>query len=114
MDFFRKVAVVSGGAAGIGRCIVEAFAAAGARVAFIDAEEEACLRLAGTLGPEFLFMSGDITREEVLSEFAERVVSRFGSVDFLVNAVCPDGKGILSGCGYAEFSRALQAGAAAP
>ncbi|MDR2075484.1 MAG: SDR family oxidoreductase [Desulfovibrio sp.] len=114
MDFFHKLAVVTGGGTGIGRRIVEAFAAAGGRVAFLDAGEEDCLRLAETLGPECLFMSGDISREDVLSEFAERVVSRFGSVDFLINAVCADTKGILSGCGYAEFSRTLQMGAAVP
>jgi NAD(P)-dependent dehydrogenase (short-subunit alcohol dehydrogenase family) len=114
MSFFRKFVVVTGGAAGIGRRVVEAFAAAGAGVAFIDGEEEAGLRLADALGPECLFMPGDVSRADVLSEFAERVVSRFGRVDFLVNAVHIDKQGILSGCGYEDFIHALQTGAAVP
>jgi NAD(P)-dependent dehydrogenase (short-subunit alcohol dehydrogenase family) len=114
MNFFRKLAVVVGGSGGIGRSIVEAFAAAGAEIAFLDQEEETGCRLADALGPDCLFMPGDVSRADVLSEFAERVVSRFGRVDYLVNAVRAEGKGILSGCGHTEFSRILQVGAVAP
>jgi NAD(P)-dependent dehydrogenase (short-subunit alcohol dehydrogenase family) len=114
MDFFHKLAVITGGAAGIGRCIVEALSAAGARVAFMDSDEQAGLSLAETLGPECLFLHGDVSRADFLSEFAERVVSRFGRVDFLINAAGLDNRGIFSGCGHAEFSQALQVGAAAP
>ena len=114
MNFFRKLAVVVGGAGGIGRSVVEAFAAAGAGVAFLDRKEEAGRQLAAALGPDCLFMPGDVSRADVLSEFAERVVSRFGRVDYLVNAVRAEGAGILSGCEYTEFSRVLQVGAVAP
>ena len=46
-----KVAIVTGGASGIGRAVCERFAADGARVVVADLQENACAALAQTLGP---------------------------------------------------------------
>ncbi len=114
MDFADTVCVVTGGANGIGRCIVEAFAAKGARVAFIDLAERAGVSLAKRLGPDTLFMPGDIADESTLNAFASGVTARFGRVDCLVNNACLSRRGILSGCGYDDFNYVLRVGVAAP
>ncbi len=73
MSFTDKICVVTGGANGIGRCLVERFAAAGARVAFMDLDAASGGRLAKKIGKNCLFAAGDIAREAVLSRFAGRV-----------------------------------------
>lgn len=100
MTFANKVAVVTGGASGIGRCICEEFEKQGAHVCVIDIKEN----------PYFV---GDIADDAVLQRFAERVVTDFGRVDFLINNALPIMKGIDS-CTYEEFNYALRVGISAP
>ena len=114
MDFPGKVCVVTGGANGIGRCIVQEFLMAGADVAFIDTDEAAGCRIAQQYQEKLLFVSGDITEESVLLDFAEKVTSRFGRVDFLINNACVSRKGILTGCGFDDFNYVLRLGITAP
>ena len=71
-DFTDKVAVVTGGVQGIGRCIVEELEKAGARVAVIDLQEN----------PYFV---GDLAEKGDLERFAAKVVADFGKVDFLIH-----------------------------
>ncbi|MCC8194461.1 MAG: SDR family oxidoreductase [Deltaproteobacteria bacterium] len=114
MQFTGKTCVVTGGANGIGRRIVERFAAAGASVAFIDKDGPSGNALAEKLGGRVYFMEGDIADEHVLPVFAEAVAGRFGLVHSLVNNACEGRKGILSGCGYDDFLAVLRLGVAAP
>ena len=100
MTFANKVAVVTGGASGIGRCICEEFEKQVAHVCVIDIKEN----------PYFV---GDIADDAVLQRFAERVVTDFDHVDFLINNALPIMKGIDS-CTYEEFNYALRVGVSAP
>ena len=100
MTFANKVAVVTGGASGIGRCICGEFERQGAHVCVIDKREN----------PYFV---GDIADDAVLQRFAERVVTDFDHVDFLINNALPIMKGIDS-CTYEEFNYALRVGVSAP
>ena len=100
MDFTGKVAVVTGGAQGIGKCICEFFTAAGAHVCIIDKNTNP-------------YFTGDISDESVLREFAARVISEYRHVDFLINNAAPLMRGI-DDCTWEDFDYALKVGVAAP
>ena len=95
-----KVAVVTGGANGIGKCIAEEFRKQGVKVYVIDKAE----------GDHFV---GDISDKKVLEAFAETVVRESGGVDYLINNALPLMKGINE-CSYEEFQYALAVGVTAP
>ena len=100
MMFRNKVAVVTGGARGIGRCIAECFSQEGAHVCIIDK----------LVNPYF---TGDISDEKVLEEFAAKVTAEYGHVDYLINNAMQSMKGIDE-CSYEEFNYALRVGVSAP
>lgn len=79
-----KVALVSGGARGIGAAAVVAFLAEGARVVLVDRDEEASVRLTqGRKGIEIVV--GDLTELSVCTAAVDRAIQRFGRLDVLVN-----------------------------
>jgi NAD(P)-dependent dehydrogenase (short-subunit alcohol dehydrogenase family) len=83
-----KVALVTGGARGIGRAIVEKFAADGASVTFLDLDDEGGRRAARDLaaaGPRVEFRRADVTEEADVRRAIEEVAAAQGSIDVLVN-----------------------------
>lgn len=80
-----KNGIVTGGARGIGRELVDAFAAAGARVAIWDTDGEAAERAAAEVGAGAISRAVDVTDEDAVGAAVEAVLSAFGSVDFLIN-----------------------------
>jgi len=100
MNFKDKIAVVTGGAQGIGRCIAEEFLKAGAHVCVIDKQP----------GNHFV---GDIADKQVLERFACDVIEKHGRVDYLINNALPLMKGIDE-CSYEEFQYAMSVGVTAP
>lgn len=116
MNFTDKVCIVTGGANGIGRTIVDEFLNAGAKVAFIDIDAQAAERLVAkhSSDDKVLFFHGDIANEDVIVKFVEKVVGRFQHVDYLINNACISRKGILSGCSYDDFNYILRIGVSAP
>ena len=99
-DFENKVAVITGGAQGIGRCIADEFRKAGATVCVIDKQQ----------GEWFV---GDLADKHVLEQFAQEVIAKHGRVDYLINNALPLMKG-LAECSYEEFQNALSVGVIAP
>jgi len=82
-----KVAMVTGGARGIGYAIVEKMAAEGARVTFLDRDEAAGTEAERTLGrpQEAVFRAADITVEPQVQRAVADVLSRWGTLEVLVN-----------------------------
>ncbi len=78
-----KVAVVTGGAQGIGRGIAEVYAEAGALVAIVDRDVEAGTATASE--SELLFVEGDVSDEPSVERAVERVVTELGALHVLVN-----------------------------
>ena len=100
MEFENKVAVITGGAHGIGKAIADAFRREGAAVECIDTAP----------GEHFV---GDIGKKETLEAFAAFVLEKHGRVDYLINNAPPRMKGIAD-CTYEEFEEALAVGVTAP
>ena len=98
--FQGKIAVITGGANGIGKCIADEFRKQGATVYVIDIAE----------GNHFV---GDIADKATLERFADMIIQNHGRVDILVNNALPLMKGIDQ-CSYEEFSYALAVGVTAP
>ena len=100
MTFKDKIAVVTGGAHGIGETIAKEFVKNGALVCIIDREPND-------------YFTGDLANEETLRQFAGKVIAGYGKVDFLINNAKPLNKGIET-CSFDEFNYALQVGVSAP
>jgi NAD(P)-dependent dehydrogenase (short-subunit alcohol dehydrogenase family) len=80
-----KVAIVTGGASGIGAGIVERFLAEGARVVIADVERDRGQDFAATLGGDAVFRLTDVSDPEQVSALVASAVETFGGLDVMVN-----------------------------
>jgi 3-oxoacyl-[acyl-carrier protein] reductase len=99
MDLRNKVALVTGGTAGIGRAIAHALSGAGARVAVTGRDERRLAQTAQDLGVHPV--RADVTSEEDVKRTYQEVIQKFGDLDILVNNA---GFGVFKS--LAEFDRA--------
>mgnify|MGYP000136453646 FL=1 len=108
MKFKNKVCIITGGAAGIGRCLAESFSAEGARVYVIDKEQV-------TIKNDLIhFFQGDIAEQTVIDTFIDWILAHEQQIDILINNACLMKGGILSGCTYDDFLYVQRVGVAAP
>lgn len=80
-----KVAIITGGARGMGASHVRRFVEEGAKVVFTDINEEVGEKLASELGDNTLFVKHDVTDEAGWQEVIEKAEAAFGPVNVLVN-----------------------------
>ena len=99
-EFKDKIAVVTGGARGIGKCICDEFRKAGANVCVIDIIDNDCF-------------VGDLANKSDLESFSEKVIADYGRVDYLINNAAPKSCGITNGS-YEDFEYAQKVGVIAP
>ena len=110
-----KTAIITGGANGIGRSIVQKLLANDYAVAVIDRDQAAGDALAAANDPaRILFFHADIADADALPIFIRAVIERFGGADLLVNNACASRGGILGGCSVEDFLLVQKVAVAAP
>lgn len=114
----NKTVIITGGAKGIGRCIVEKFASSANKVYFIDYDRQATQAFIAYAQEKQWHVNGyvgDIAEKEVLKEFAHYVLTKEPEgIDYLINNACLMNGGILDGCDYEEFLYVQRVGVVAP
>ena len=88
IDFKDKVAVITGGARGIGAATAEAFYRAGAKVALLDLNGEECESRARSMdssGNSVMALQADVADETQVKEAVNQIVEIFHRIDILVN-----------------------------
>ena len=97
--FVKQVAVITGGAQGLGKGIASRLGREGASIAIVDAHKE---RLQATTqelqhkGIDVIALNNDITDEEAVKQSIQKVISKWEKIDILVNAAGITGKTALS------------------
>ncbi len=80
-----KVAVITGGASGIGRATVRLFVQEGARVVFGDIEDGMARRVADEVGVNATYMHADVNREADIKALVGYAAEKLGRLDCIVN-----------------------------
>jgi 3(or 17)beta-hydroxysteroid dehydrogenase len=81
-----KVALITGGASGLGRETAKLFIAEGARVVVTDINEKEGQKVQQELGPNVAFFRHDVTSETEWQSVVKQTVDRFGHLDILVQS----------------------------
>ena len=105
MKLKDKVAIVTGGARGIGEAIVRAYVQEGAKVVIADVETDAAEALARELGAAALAVNLDVRDRDQIAAAVKRTVQAFGGVDILVNNAGVFNMGPLAEVSEADFDR---------
>jgi len=85
MRLSGKVAMITGGAAGIGKATAQVFAREGAKVVICDVSEEMGTALVKELGPDAQFNKVDVCNRAEVQQWVEGVVAKYGKIDILIN-----------------------------
>lgn len=85
MRLENKVAIITGGASGIGLAAVKRFVAEGAKVAIVDYDKEAGEKVAASFGEHVAFFEVDVSKLQQVKQMAADVFEKFGKIDILIN-----------------------------
>jgi rhamnulose-1-phosphate aldolase/alcohol dehydrogenase len=100
-----QVALVTGGAGGIGRAIGDALAAAGACVVALDLDQSGAEDAVAAYGDNGLAVSGDVTSEAAVTAAFAAATDRFGGVDIVVSNAGVASSAALEDTSLAEWNR---------
>lgn len=110
-NLIGKVALVTGGASGVGEETARLLCAQGASVAISDINVLAGEQLAAELGEQAIFIRHDVTDEQDWAAVMAAVTSRFGKLDILVNNAGILMPGTIESAKLAQFQRLMQVNA---
>jgi 3-hydroxyacyl-CoA dehydrogenase/3-hydroxy-2-methylbutyryl-CoA dehydrogenase len=79
------IAVVTGGASGLGEACVRELAGAGAKVAIFDLDEQRGEKLAAELGGHVIFARADVTGDEIVQKAIRKTMAAFGGLNVVIN-----------------------------
>jgi NAD(P)-dependent dehydrogenase (short-subunit alcohol dehydrogenase family) len=85
VEIKNSVALVTGGASGLGAATVQTLVAAGGRVVIVDREGSQGAELASSLGSAARFVAADVTREDQVREAVAAARQGFGGLQIAVN-----------------------------
>ena len=85
LDLEGKVAIVTGGSAGIGRGIVERLVEEGAHAVIVDINIEEAEKAAAVIGRQTLAVKMDVTKKAEVDAAVQTVLDKYGQIDILVN-----------------------------
>ncbi|MCA9772507.1 MAG: SDR family NAD(P)-dependent oxidoreductase, partial [Myxococcales bacterium] len=85
MDLSKVVAIVTGGASGLGEATVRTIVERGGRAAILDRPQSNGEALAKELGDQAIFTPADVTDEAAVGAAVDKTVERFGALHVCVN-----------------------------
>ncbi len=85
MQIEERVALVAGGASGLGEATVRRLAELGAKIVVADIDQARGEAISGQLGDQVLFSLCDVTKEEQVIAAVDRAVDAFGRIEIVVN-----------------------------
>ena len=85
MELKEKVAIVTGGASGLGEACARRFALQGANIGILDVDEEKGDRLAAELGAQAIYCRTDVTSEKSVQAAVDKTVEKFGGIHVVIN-----------------------------
>lgn len=105
-----KVAVITGGASGIGLATVEAFLAKGCKVVLSDYDVESGEKQVDRLKDkgEVIFIKADVSKEDEVKSMIEQTVEKFGSVDVIFNNAGIGAQGETHNLTYEDYSKVIK------
>lgn len=103
-----KVAVITGGASGMGEATARLFVREGARVVIADVQQEKGEAVATSIGPECRFQKADVSSSEDVRSLVVSAVEAFGKLDIMYNnAGIGGGEGSIIECSEEQFDRII-------
>lgn len=108
LNLKNRIAVVTGGAAGIGEAIAHALAAEGCKLCIADRDESAARKTAASLGEGSMAVSLDVSNAEAVTQAFEQIAGSQGRIDILVNAAGLLSTGSVADLPATEWQRVSQ------
>eukprot|EP00249_Psilotum_nudum_P011357 c23124_g1_i1 orf=391-1314(-) len=104
-----KIAIITGGASGIGEATARLFVAHGAKVVVADIQDQLGRKVAEDLGPSADFRHCDVSQEEDISTLVDYAMSKHGSLDIMFNnaGVASGGIGPIASLDMQDFDKVM-------